>query len=366
MRIGLIIYGSLKIRTGGYIYDQILVNHFERLGHEVEIISLRERSYSRNLFDNFFCSINSRIIRSSFDLLLQDGLCHPSLFIINKRLKKYSKFPIVSILHQVLSSQPRRNWQNVIYRNVERQYLASVDAFIFNSKTTRESIKNLIFLKQPHIIAYPAGDRLVSGASIKDIKSKAQTRGPLKLLFIGNVLPNKGLHQLIDVLAPLPAEKWHLTVVGSLSMNSKYAQWIETLINQKKLSGQINLIGSKNGPELTRYFSRSQVLLMPFSHEGFGIAYIEGMAFGLPAIGSSKGAAKEIIQHGHNGFLISSENKAAILNYLGQLYEDRDRLVEMSCAAFDTFKAHPKWEDTMELIHDFLCRLASGRSRLKL
>ena len=361
MRIGLIIYGSLETLSGGYIYDKILINHLERLGHSVEIISLPEQSYSRNLLDNFLRSVNSRIVQSSFDILLQDGLCHPSLFLINKRLKKYSKFPIASIVHQVLSTQPRRTWQNVIHRNVEKQYLASVDAFIFNSKTTRESIKDLIFLKQPHIIAYPAGDRLVSGVSLKDVKSRAQTRGPLKLLFIGNILPNKGLYQLIDVLALLPAEKWHLTVVGSLSMNSDYAHRIETLINRKKLSGQINLTGSRNGPELARYFSSSHVLLMPFSHEGFGIAYLEAMAFGLPAIGSSKGATKEIIQHGHNGFLVSPEDRVPILKYLSQLYEDRDRLVEMSSAALDTFEAHPKWEDTMEVIHNFLCRLDSDR-----
>ncbi len=361
MRIGLIIYGSLETLTGGYIYDKILVNHLQRLGHEAEIISLPKRYYSRNLFDNLTRSINSLIVRSSFDLLLQDGLCHPSLFIINKQLKKHSKFPIVSILHQVLCSQPRRSWQNVIYRTIERQYLASVNAFIFNSKTTRKSVEELIFLNQPSIIAYPAGDRLESGGSKEDRKSRAQTRGPLKLLFIGNVLPNKGLHQLIEVLSRLPAEKWHLTVVGSLSMDRAYARQIENLIHHRKLSGQINLTGSKNGPELARHLSGSQVLLMPFSHEGFGIAYLEGMAFGLPAIGSSKGAAKEIIRHGQNGFLVSPGNSGSILKYLGQLYEDRDRLVEMSGAALDAFKSHPKWEDTMKLIHTFLCRLASSR-----
>jgi len=100
---------------------------------------------------------------------------------------------------------------------------------------------------------------------------------------------------------------------------------------------------------------------MPFSHEGFGIAYIEAMAFGLPAIGSSKGAAKEIIQHEHNGFLVPPGDRVLILKYLSQLYEDRDRMMEMSNAALDTFEAHPKWGETMEAIHNFLCRLDSRR-----
>lgn len=72
------------------------------------------------------------------------------------------------------------------------------------------------------------------------------------------------------------------------------------------------------------------------------------MAFGLPAIGSSKGAAKEIIQHEHYGFLVSPENTGSILRHLDQLYQDRDRLVEMSRAALVTFKSHPRWEDTIK------------------
>ena len=40
MRVGLIIYGSLETLAGGYLYDRIVVEGLERLGHEVEVISL--------------------------------------------------------------------------------------------------------------------------------------------------------------------------------------------------------------------------------------------------------------------------------------------------------------------------------------
>jgi glycosyltransferase involved in cell wall biosynthesis len=356
MRIGLIIYGSLGTLTGGYIYDKILVNRLRRIGHETEIISLPGRHYGRHLFDNVTRSVYARIIHSSVDLLLQDGLCHPSLFIVNKKLKRNLKFPIVSIMHQVLSSQPRNSWHNAIYRTVERRYLASVDAFIFNSKTTRNAVEKLAVRKKPSLIAYPAGDRLGFLESKEKIKPRASTKGPLKLLFIGNVLPNKGLHRLIEALAHLPKDLWQLTVVGSLSMDTVYVRRIEALIHRNRLSGRINLTGSKEGRALARYLSHHQVLTMPFSHEGFGIAIIEGMAFGLPAIGSITGAAKEIIVHGQNGFLVSFGDNRSFLKYIQQLYHDRGRLVVMSCAALNTFKAHPTWQDTMNLIHNFLCK----------
>ena len=358
MRIGLIIYGSLDTRTGGYIYDKILVAHLRRLGHETEVISLSGRHYGRHLFDNVIPSVYARIIHSSVDLLLQDGLCHPSLFIVNNKLKRTSTLPIVSIMHQVLSSQPRNSWPNAIYRAVERRYLASVDAFICNSQTTLNAVEKLTARKKPSLVAYPAGDRLGFLEPKEKIKTRALTKGPLKLLFIGNVLPNKGLHPLIQGLSHLPKDIWRLTVVGSLSMDTVYVRQIESLIHSR-LSDQVNLTGSIDGTELARHLSHHQVLVMPFSHEGFGIAIIEGMAFGLPAIGSASGAAKEIIVHGQNGFLISPGDNRSLLQYIQQLYHDRGRLVEMSSAALETFKSHPTWQDAMNAIHSFLCECQS-------
>ena len=86
------------------------------------------------------------------------------------------------------------------------------------------------------------------------------------------------------------------------------------------------------------------------------MATMEGMAFGLPAIGSAAGASPEIIVDGQNGFLISPGDTPSLLKYIRQLYQDRDRLVKMSCAALETFKAHPTWKDTTEAIHAFLCK----------
>ena len=59
MRVGLIIYGSLEILSGGYLYDRKLVEALEAHGDEVEIIGLPWRNYARHLADNF--SISSSI-----------------------------------------------------------------------------------------------------------------------------------------------------------------------------------------------------------------------------------------------------------------------------------------------------------------
>jgi glycosyltransferase involved in cell wall biosynthesis len=366
MYIGLIIYGSIETLTGGYLYDKYLIRHLENRGHTVEIISLPLRYYCRHLLDNFSKKFLTRLLQTPFDVLLQDEFNHPSLFLLNRLLQRRVSFPIVAIVHQVLCRQPRKNWQNALYRAIETRYLSSVDAYIFNSRTTHATVDQLVNIKSPSIVACPGGDRLGFLRSEEKIRLRAHESGPLRLLFIGNILPHKGLYELIAALYCISKEKWRLTVVGSLSMDREYVRNIELLISQKHLpfdktlrqaqnrSQQILLAGTLAGDELAILLSQSHVYVMPFSHEGFGIVYLEAMAYGLPAIGSSEGAVKEVIRHGHNGFLVARNDPETLIQHIETLYGDRDRLAKMGLAAMETFHSHPTWADSMESILAFL------------
>jgi len=360
MRLGLIIYGSLNTLTGGYIYDRILVDYLKECGHQVDIVSLPLRDYSRHLLDSFSRKLRSKLAKSNYDVLLQDELNHPSLCRINPSLQRISNFPIVGIVHQVLCLQPRNGLINRIYRIIETHYLKSVDAFIFNSQTTRQNVEALVDGKRSSIVATPAGDRLGHLASDNLIKSRAQADGPLRLIFVGNLLPQKGLASLIRDLSGLSSKAWHLTVVGSLSMNPLYVRSIKKLIAHHHLNQQVDLKGSKDNEELVSLLTRSHVFVMPYSHEGFGMAHLEAMAFALPVIGSSSGAVKEFVIPDVNGFLIEPGDYKTVLECINRLHQDRQRLIKMSHAALQTFHDRPRWKETMESIHGFLCRLIDG------
>ena len=360
MRLGFVIYGSLNTLTGGYIYDRILVEHLQNQGHRVDIISLPLRNYRRHLLDNWSPALRSDLVAGPYDILLQDELNHPSLFHANRSLRKKSSLPKVAIVHQVLCRQPRNVLYNRIYQAIEKRYLESVDAMIFNSDTTRRTVATLVSGRRPSIVASPAGNRLGQLPSIDLIGSRARENGPLRLIYVGNVLPQKGLLPLIKGLSHLAHEIWHLTVVGSLTMEARYVRDIKRLIAQKKLSRQIEIAGPKDGNELADLFLQSDVFVMPYSHEGFGMAYLEAMAFAMPVVGSSDGAVKEFVIPGQNGFLIEPDDFESLNACIHSLHHDRQRLLEMSWAAFQTYKERPKWRDTMELIHRFLTGLAGS------
>ena len=333
MRVGLIIYGSLAIVSGGYLYDRKLVEYLRGCGDDVEVFSLPWRSYGGRLADNVATRWQQRIEAAQLDVLLQDELNHPSLLRLNRRLRGRVSYPIVSVVHHLLCYETHAPGLNEFYRWIERRYLASVDGFICNSDTTRRAISATLRVDQaelpPSVVAYPAGDRFASIVTPEFSEQRAHEAGPLRLVFVGNITRRKGLLVLLEALLQLPAGMCQLTVVGDVNVDAQYMRGVYHLLMVTNLIG-VNLVGAVQDDELATILARSHVLVVPAEYEGFGIAYLEGMSFGLPAIGTTSGGAKEIIVDGVNGYLVPPNGPAVVAQCLINLASNRSKLAQMS------------------------------------
>ena len=143
MRIGLVIYGTLETLSGGYLYDRKLVDYLRSQGDQVEIVSLPWRNYRRHLGDNWDRAFAQRLRDLSVDLLLQDELNHPSLFLRNGWLRGQVDYRFVSIVHHLRISEAWRPPLRSLFHLVERRYLQSVDGFLCNSATTHATVAAL-------------------------------------------------------------------------------------------------------------------------------------------------------------------------------------------------------------------------------
>jgi glycosyltransferase involved in cell wall biosynthesis len=354
VRIGLIIYGSLDTLTGGYLYDRLLVEHLRRQGDQVEIIALPWRTYARHLRDNLSPSLLRRLRRTALDVVLQDELNHPSLVWLNRRLRRDMHYPLVAVVHLLRCSEPRPAWQNRLYRWVETRYLNSVDGFVFNSQTTRAVVEGLVGSRRPSVVAYPGRDHLPALSTPEQIAARARQSGPLRLLFVGNLTPLKGLHILLQALTYLPPDAWRLTVVGSLTMAPTYVDAVRRQIAQAGFNGRAVLLGALPNAEVATHLAQSHVLAVPSFYEAFGIACLEAMSVGLPVIASTAGAARELITHAREGFLIAPGDAAALAQHVRALSQDRECLLRMSLAAYRRAMAHPTWAESAGRIRKLL------------
>jgi glycosyltransferase involved in cell wall biosynthesis len=347
VHIGLIIYGSLDTLSGGYLYDRMLVRALEASGHRVSVLSLPWRTYARHLTDNWRAEWRRRLCDAPVDLWLQDELNHPSLFWLNRWLHRVHPAPIAAVVHHLRSSEVHPRSLLPLYRCVECAYLRTLDAVLANSRTTLAAVQTLQPSTRPTHIAWPAADHLHAPAEIDaaTIVTRGLLSERLRILFVGNLIPRKGLHHLLKALSAVD-DSWELSVVGQVHSSDGYANDIHTMMRQLNLSHRVRFLGRIDDTELVEQYRRHHLFALP-SYEGFGIAYLEAQRFGLPVIALTSGAAQEVIFDGQTGILVRPGDTMAISSAIGELASNRERLVGMGLAARLRYTLHPTWAQSM-------------------
>jgi glycosyltransferase involved in cell wall biosynthesis len=263
-------------------------------------------------------------------------------------------YPVLAIVHHLRGRERHPALMAHIYRRVEKSYLASVDGFICVSRTTQKDVEDVVGRARPLMVASPGRDGLPGAVTPEEIMARATAPGPFNLIFVGNLIPRKELHTLLAALASLPRDDWRLAVAGSLESDAAYVKVIRRQIKDAGLDPRVSLLGALPARELAARCAASHVMAVPSSYEGFGIVYLEGMHFGLPAIAGTAGAAREIIRHDHNGFLVPSGDAAALARYISLLMGDRELLMCLSLNAHRDAAVHPTWSESAARVRAFL------------
>jgi glycosyltransferase involved in cell wall biosynthesis len=119
---------------------------------------------------------------------------------------------------------------------------------------------------------------------------------------------------------------------------------LEALAESLGIRPHIFFTGRVSDSELVALYSRSDVFALPAQTvlngqeakgEGFGIVFLEAMAFGKPVIGPNEGAPTEIIHHGRHGLLVNPLDSAAMAEALVDLLTNPDKARDMGQAGSD-------------------------------
>jgi glycosyltransferase involved in cell wall biosynthesis len=280
------------------------------------------------------------------DVMLQDELAHPTLVGANPRLP----YPVVSVVHHLRASE--RTPLSGLYRAVERRYLETVDAVVCNSEATRRTVADTGGPDRC-VVAPPAGDRFDPDVGAEDIEARAH-EGPLRVAFVGNLIPRKGLHTLVEAVAAV--EGCELTAVGR-PVDDGYARRVRERVRRRGVGDRVDLAGELADEELAATLRESHVLAVPSTHEGFGIVYLEGMSFGLPAVATDDGGATEVVDR-ETGALVPPASPGAVAHALRRFADDRDRLARAGVAARRRYETHPGWPETTARVRGLLADVA--------
>lgn len=150
--------------------------------------------------------------------------------------------------------------------------------------------------------------------------------GPLRLLFVGWVVREKGLFELLEAVAALrrhhPLE---LTIVGEGRASSA----VRDEAGRLGLGDAVRLVGSRTGDDLLRAYAEADAFVLPSWAEGLPNSMIEAMAAGLPCVVSAVGAIPGSVVDGEHALLVPPRDVHALTAALERIATDvplRERL----------------------------------------
>ncbi len=112
------------------------------------------------------------------------------------------------------------------------------------------------------------------------------------------------IHAMRKLVYDLGISNCVLDIIGTGASHS----YLEELIANLNLAGNVNLVGEKDRPWIMDNLCTYHILVQPSRYEGFGLTIIEGFAAGLPVLASNIDGPAEIIAGLPAGFLFENED----------------------------------------------------------
>jgi glycosyltransferase involved in cell wall biosynthesis len=137
------------------------------------------------------------------------------------------------------------------------------------------------------------------------------------LLFVGRIVEDKGVFDLIEVVKELK-DHYSLTIVG----DGPDLERAKTKVSQLQLQDSICFTGQLPHSELSTIFYQTDLVVVPSNnnYEGFPRVIMEAWSFNKPVVVSNVGGINAFVKHGENGFIMvpgdRSDLKKQLINCL--------------------------------------------------
>jgi glycosyltransferase involved in cell wall biosynthesis len=323
--------GHLDTPTGGYAYDKRIIAELERLGWQIALIDLGEEFPWPS--DAARSKARARLLEAPAGWpIAVDGLALGALPDVASELAS----PLLALVHHPLALE----WglssdQADILRHSEHRALACAQVVVVTSPATAKIVASDYGVPMERItVVRPGNDRVPT--------AQGGRGGAPHLLSVGAVVPRKGFDVLVGALARLTDLEWRLTIAGDLTRDPATAERLQADIARHGLTSRVATPGAVSSQQLAALYDSADLFVLASRFEGYGMAYAEALAHGLPVIGTKAGAIPDTIPH-DTGLLVDAGDVAGLADAVRRTIVDRRLRQEMSEAALAAARQLPTW-----------------------
>jgi glycosyltransferase involved in cell wall biosynthesis len=326
-RVAFVVYGPLAQRTGGYLYDALVIDELAKRGVAVDVVEIARGEPAD--------AIARRIARRMPDAVVGDELCFAELAELFPALS----CPRALLVHHLTS------WEGS-HDPREDACLDVADAIVATSARTAERLG-----RPGVVVAEPGADRLPRRA-----RATPAPGDPVRLLFVGSLVPRKNALALVSAFdAASAGGDARLLMIGEPRDEAYAARVRERAV----ASRGVTLAEGAPDDFVAEALASSDALVLPSSLEGYGMVLTEALHAGTPVIVSRAAAVPPAVIDGETALVHDGgELEDALERFLGDAAL-RERLREGAARVAPRLRS---WRETGEALHAAI-ELAITRAR---
>ena len=340
--------GDLTTPTGGYAYDRRMIAELGDLDWQIDLLDLGEGFPWPSEATRHAAAAQLLAVPAGRSIVV-DGLALGVLPDVAAELA--GRNPLLALVHHPLALEHGLSAEQARTLHAsERAALAEVQGVVVTSAATARLVASDYGVAAGRITVARPGSNPARPA-------EASRDGIVRLVSVGAVVPRKGFDVLTAALAMLTDLPWQLTIAGDRTRDKNAANRLDADIARDGLSNRIAILGVVSSPQLAALYAKADLFVLASHFEGYGMAYAEAIAHGLPVIGTHAGAIPDTVPP-DAGLLVAPGDVNALAGALRRVIGDAGLRRRLAAAAQAAAPQLPTWQHSAKIFADALERLA--------
>jgi glycosyltransferase involved in cell wall biosynthesis len=338
----LVTLGDPRRLSGGYLYHLRMADAAPRHGARIVFVSFPEWPFPLPA------------LRGPAVLRRSNGHA-PSAVLLDSIATAYAApalaarppdVPLIAVLHQPPGGIDHGPIRAKAQAPLDRLALRRANLLIAASDHLAEQLVDAGF-PQSRVRVVPPGRDV--GRPPDDGRPDIRRGRRAAFLTVANWLPRKGILELLEAFARLPADAGTLHLAGDESADRRYAARVRARLANGDLADRVVVHGPLAREAVAALYGAADVFVLPAHPEPYGTVWGEATTFGLPVVGWRAGNLPYLIEHEREGLLVEQGDVEALSQALVRLAFDEDLRARLGAATERRALTRPTWEASAAL-----------------
>ncbi|HEU4842366.1 MAG TPA: glycosyltransferase family 4 protein [Ilumatobacteraceae bacterium] len=323
LHIALLTRGSPQAISGGFLYHRRLADRAPAHG---AVISFGQESWRWSP-------------RRLDDVVVVDSIAAWRMLPAVVRWRR--RVPFVAIVHQRPGGTDGPRLWRLVKGRLDRAVYRRCRATIAASRTLHRCLVDDHGLPPADVVVVEPGCDLPSAPPAGGMRAGRRAA----VLSVANWYPNKGIVELLDAVAALPADAATLHLAGRPDVDPAYTTRVRARLTRPDLVGRVVVHGAVDSPTAAGLYAGADVFALASVLEGYATVCAEALASGLPVVGWRRPFLEDFVRDGMEGRLAELGDVPGLTRALADVLDD-DRREGFAAAARRRGRTLPTWADT--------------------